>query len=562
MKFLNKIMLVVLFSFIIINNAFALKTDFESIRRYHDLEIELLLKDYTLEDSLTVRVELKRKNQELKDQDVFNIPGLYQKTGEDDGKTVENVLNLYERKFVFIKKREVQDKEIELVKQALTERLYLPKETVFTTIDNTPKLDNAVQNLKSDFLFGAYDTLIRGGQFLWILIFSIGFIVALWILAKVWKTKSAPADGGSGSGGMGNGGSNFGGSSSSENNVKADKLGFENPVAAGAFEILNFSSLCTSINECYKIAPGSTSHLLWTRFPDLKTQIQFLEIVKVQKEIPEELKEKTYQNLEGIFSYKKRAAVSRSSSSAKGISKENLESLSMELARYKFMTPNPELEKCFKEVYPANGDYLDLMFQKGYNDHYVVLYKLFDDKFMTFISSINDDRFLEKIDKLLTFDPSKDHASEEQYKAFCDFLSKENLEQTALEKQNTINPKIIKMIYAMPESEILKVEAMKSNESVRSEIPCFSWINTEDAKGLKDFFGNLSGPEIKCLLDFDPKFKKALDAMDERAQFRFNERMKTEANMALDWKQYRDKIKRFYSYKTAGSNGTEHSKAS
>ena len=202
----GRFLFIIVFNVLFATQAFALKADFESVRKFHNAEVEQLLKDYTLEDSLTIRMELKRKDLELKDQKVVDIPGLYQKTGEVDDRGLENILNLYERRVVIIKKREVSEKEIDLVKQALMERLFLPKETTFTELDNIPTLDSAVKNLKSDFLFGAYETLIKGGQFLWIIIFSIGFIAAMWFLARVWKAKTVAGDGGGGSG-SGSGGS-------------------------------------------------------------------------------------------------------------------------------------------------------------------------------------------------------------------------------------------------------------------------------------------------------------------------------------------------------------------
>ena len=281
--FLLKRILVVLFlNIILVSSAFALKTDFESVRKFHDQEIDMLLKDYTLEESLTVRAEIKRKEGELKQQKIVDIPGLYQKTGEADDRDIENVVNLYERKFVIIKKREVADKEIDLVKQALTERLYLPKDTVFTTIDNMPKLNDAVSNLKSDFLFGAYSTLIKNGQFLWILIFSIGFIVALWVLAKAWKSKSADG-GGASELTISGGGFPAAPAAASENKDSSGAGGnMSISMSNSDFETFNFISLCENINDAFKKAPGSTSKIMWNNLPDFQTQIQFRRYFKFE----------------------------------------------------------------------------------------------------------------------------------------------------------------------------------------------------------------------------------------------------------------------------------------
>lgn len=90
-----------------------------------------------------------------------------------------------------------------------------------------------------------------------------------------------------------------------------------------------------------------------------------------------------------------------------------------------------------------------------------------------------------------------------------------------------------------------------ANWCIRSEIPCFAWINLEDLKLLKDFYANLSGPELKYLFDFDPKFNDSLNSLDDRIQFRVKERMKNEESMKLVWKEFRNKIKRYYSYQNA-----------
>lgn len=563
----KKIIIVVVLGVLFSVPAFALRLDFEAVRKFHDQEIEQLLKDYTLEDSLTVRAELKRKDGELKDQQVVDIPGLYQKTGEPDDRGIENVLNMYERKFVFIKKRELGEKELELVKTALTERLYLPKDTIFTTIDNTPKLDDAVKNIKTDFLFGAYTTLIKGGQFLWILIFSIGFIIALWTLAKVWKNKAATGDAGAGAGvGNGIGGSAIGDNNSkSENNIKSDDLGAEKDLNvasqnSAAFDTLNFESLCRNLNECYDALPGTTSHELWQMLPDLSTQIQFMEVIRIQDQVKDDVRNKTYSVLDQIFDFKTRAAVSVIRKKVKGISKEGLTKLSTDLALLKFIKPNDGLEKCFLAVYPSKGDHIDTLIEKSYNEHYLVLYKMFKDHFMNYISGLKDDGLLEKINSMLTFEPYVDHASDDKYKSFSAFASKLNVKEFS--KKTSINTQIVHMIYSMPESELLKVEAMKSNEELKAEIPNLQWVNADDPKTIKDFFGYLSGPQIKFLMEYDPKYNDVFSKFDERTQFRFKEKMTKDANLALDWRDFRNKIKKVYSYKTAGSNDSSIKKAS
>lgn len=564
---LNKFLIFIALNMFLLSQAHALRPDFESVRKFHDQEIDQLLKDYTLEESLTVRAELKRKDGELKDQQVVDIPGLYQKTGEPDERGIESVLNLYERKFVFIKKREIGEKEIELVKSALTERLYLPKETIFTTIDNMPKLDDAVKNIKSDFLFGAYTTLIKGGQFLWILIFSIGFIVALWILAKVWKTKSGSGEAGAGSGAS-VGGTGFGDNNSkSENKIEANDVGFEKDLNVDsknsqAFETFNFLTLCQNINDSYAKAPGSTSHILWHHLRDLQIQIQFYETLRIQNQIPSEIKDLTSEIIDKIFSFEKRASANLSRKGSKSLHKETLSTVSVELARLKFIKPNEKIESCFTGIYPIQADHMQDLFHKGYDQHYMVLYKLYKDDFMNYLTTKKDESVLLKINDLLTFDPEADHASDQQYKSFSEFLAKLNLAEEAANKKKSVNSKIIHMILGLSEAELLKIEAMKNNDELRAEIPCFEWINIEDQKNLKDLFSNLSGPELKYLLDFDAKFTSALASMDERAQFRFKERMTKEANMVLNWREFRQKIKKTYSYKRAGGNDPSISKAS
>ena len=558
----GRFLFIIVFNVLFATQAFALKADFESVRKFHNAEVEQLLKDYTLEDSLTIRMELKRKDLELKDQKVVDIPGLYQKTGEVDDRGLENILNLYERRVVIIKKREVSEKEIDLVKQALMERLFLPKETTFTELDNIPTLDSAVKNLKSDFLFGAYETLIKGGQFLWIIIFSIGFIAAMWFLARVWKAKTVAGDGGGGSGsGSGGSGGAGGGEShgNSENNIQAEEFGFDKDLNVAtknskAFETLNFESLCRNLNDCYDHLPGSTSHTMWQNFPDLNTQIQFIEIIRIQDQVKDELRNKTYEVLEKIFDFKNRAAITYIKKKSKGITKEGLANLSIDLARQKFIAPNEALEKCYQAVYPSKGDNIELLLEKSYDEHYVVLYKMFKDYFMSYLSVLNDDSIMYKINSLLTFEPCGDHAPDAKYKAFYDYASKLSFNTGNETKKSTINPKMISMIYSMPETELVKIDAMKTNEELRSQIPNFDWIQLEDAKLLKEFFSNLSGPEIKYLIEFDPKFNEAMNKLDERALFRFNERMKKEAHMALDWRSFRDKIKKCYKYKSAGSD--------
>ncbi len=555
------------------SQAFALKADFESVRKFHDKEVEQLLKDYTLEQSLTIRMELKRKDQELKDQKIVDIPGLYQKTGEADDRGLENILNLYERRVVIIKKREVSEKEIDLVKQALMERLFLPKETSFTTLDNIPTLDSAVKNLKYDFLFGAYETLIRGGQFLWIIIFSIGFVFAMWFLAKVWKAKTVGGgEGGAGAGGAG-GGAGIGSSSSGDNhgdaetNIQADEFGIGkeiniNAKNSKAFETLNFESLCLNIENSFKALPGSTTFTLWSNFPDLYTQIQFYELIKIQNQVPENIRTATYKILDQVFDFKNRASKLPRSRKPKGLSQESLADLSIELARQKFMAPHDLYEKSILAIYPKYADGLEFVFDKLYLSHHLVLYKLYKEQFINYIAKIKTDDVMKKIDELIVFDPILSHPSDSNYKAFVDASAKLNLDDDKKNQNSGINPKMLAMVYQMPETDLDKIETMKTNEALRAQVPTFGWILLEDLKLLKDFFSNLSGPEMKYLIEFDAKFKEAMNKLDERALFRFNERMSKETHMTLDWRNFRDKIKKYYTYNPAGSNVQDVAKAS
>ena len=283
------------------SNAFGIKSDYETVSRYHKTEIEQLLKDYTLEDSLTIRIELKRKDEKEAPEKYVNIPGLYQKTGDSPDSKIENVLNLYERKVVFIKKREISEEEMKLVKSSLTERLFLPESTTFTSLDDIPKVGDAVQNLQSDFVFGAYNTLIKNGQFLWILIFSVGFIIALFVLAKVWKSSSESAGGeismSGGEGGAAEASSEGGSGSGSEGGGLS--------LNSSEFETFNFGSLCQNINDAYKRSPGSTAHILWSQIPDLQSQIQFYEIIRIQNQISTEVLEGTYKVLDSVFAFEK-----------------------------------------------------------------------------------------------------------------------------------------------------------------------------------------------------------------------------------------------------------------
>lgn len=562
MGIFKKLSIVIIVNFVMATQAFALQADFESVRKFHDKEVEQLLKDYTLEQSLTVRMELKRKDGELKEQKIVDIPGLYQKTGEVDDRKLEYILNLYERRVVIIKKREVSEKEIDLVKQALMERLFLPKETTFTELDNIPTLDSAVKNLKSDFLFGAYETLIRGGQFLWIIIFSIGFISAMWFLAKVWKTKT-------GGGGEGGGGSGAGGVApvaasaeshgNSENNIKADEFGFGKEMSISsknskALEVLNFESLCVNIQDCHKALPGSTALILWQNFPDLYTQIQFYELIKVQSQVPNEIRTSTFKILDSVFDFKTRASKDSSARSARVISQEQLASLSIDLVRQKFMAAHDLYEKSLTAIYPKHADKLEKLFLNSYLDHHLVLYKVYKEHFIAYLAQIKSDDVMKKIDELIGFDPINAHPSDDSYKAFAAHIDKVQSDAPDSEIDNQINPKMIEMIYQMSEADLSKIETMKSNESLKSSIPNFTWIQLGDLKMLKDFFNNLSGPEIKYLIEFEAKYKEAMGKMDERALFRFNEKMTNEANLKLNWRGFRDKIKRFYKYNSAGSD--------
>jgi len=527
-----------------VSNAFAMKSDYETVSDYHKKEIEQLLKDYTLEDSLTIRIELKRKDEKEAPEKYVNIPGLYQKTGDSPDSKIENVLNLYERKVVLIQKREISEKEMDLVKSSLSERLFLPAETAFTKLDDIPQVGDAVKNMKSDFVFGAYNTLIKNGQFLWILIFSVGFIVALWVLAKVWKSKG---DGAGGEISMSGGGDSAVAEAVDKEDASGSGLG-SMAMSHSDLETFNFGSLCHNINDAHKRSPGSTAHIMWSHIPDLQSQIQFYEIIRIQKQIDSDVIAQTYKVLDEIFAFEKRAS-SNKHKRGKGFDKSTLSTISVELARLKFVTPHDQIEKAFGALYPFKSDHMSAIFKSGLEKHYLVLYKLFKDDFMNFISSSSDASVLDKINDLLMFDPESDHASDEQYAAFVSFLSDESFEESSGEKK-AVNAKIVHMIYGLSEEELGRVEAMKSNEDLKAEIPCMTWINLEDAMKFKAFMISLTGPETKCFVEHSAENEKSLELLDERTQFRVQEKITQAKGSSVNWRQFRNKIKKHYSYQS------------
>ncbi len=553
---IKKLVLVFVPLFFMLSSAFAMKSDYETISKYHKVEIEQLLKDYTLEDSLTIRVELKRQDSKLDEELVVSLPGLYQKTGDVHDSKIENVLNLYERKVVFIQKREISKKEMALVKSSLKERLFLPEETVFTVLDDTPKLGDAVNNIKSDFIFGAYKTLVKNGQFLWILIFSIGFVVALWFLARVWKSRSES----DGEVTMSNGGS--GGQS-----VQMDGENSELEASAGLslngheFETFNFKSLCQNINDAYKKAPGSTAHILWVHLPDIQTQIQFFEIIRIQNQISETILNETYKIIHEVYNFEKRASSVLHNQRPKGFNKNTLSVISVALARLRYAKPHSLVEDAFGAIYPTKADYLSEVFKHGLNEHYIVLYKLFKDQFMHFVSESRDSNVLSKINDLLMFDPLTDHGTHEQYKGFINFLNTESFKTLSAEKK-PVNAKVVHMIYGLSEDELFKVDAMKNNDVLKAKIPCMSWVDLTDTVKLKAFVTNLSGSEIKCFKEYNVDHKEAINLLDERTQFRIQEKVSKDKQANINWRVFRNKIKKIYSYESMQNNEKTVAKAS
>jgi len=429
--------------------AFGLKADINTVKAYHNDEINQLLTDYTLEDSLNIRVELKRKDTKLSEQEIVSIPGLYQKTGEFSEVDLGKVLNLYDRKIVLIQKRQVSKEEMDLVKSSLKDRLYLPEDVQYTVLDDTPKIQEAVSNISNDFFFGAYVTLIKKGQFLWILIFSIGFIIALYVLAKVWKGKSQGADaGGSSEMSMSGGGFEAAKDQASDKNDDS-AYGAQGGFTESDLETFNFKSLCSNLTDAYAQSPGSTSQVLWQQIPDFKSQIQFYEIIKIQKDISENV----YQILDSVFSFKSRSN-SANSVRSQGFSKHTLSNISVELAKIKFSDVHNDHEEVLSEIYPNCADHKSELYEKGLEKHYLVLYKIFKDDFMNYLSTSKNSNIMDKVNDLLTFDPSSDHPESSKYKSFVSFLKESNF-GVKDKSQKTVNNKVVQMLYNLSTEQSL-----------------------------------------------------------------------------------------------------------
>lgn len=153
------------------------------------------------------------------------------------------------------------------------------------------------------------------------------------------------------------------------------------------------------------------------------------------------------------------------------------------------------------------------------------------------------------------FDPETDHASDEQYAAFAKFLNETSFDNAKDEKK-AVNSKIVHMIYGLSEEELGRVDAMKNNEDLRAEIPCMSWVNLEDAAKLKSFIISLNGPEIKAFFDHDTKHEEASKGLDERTQFRIQEKINQGKGANVNWRLFRNKIKQNYSYQSEQADDT------
>lgn len=548
-----------------VQNAFALKADFTSISKYHQEQVKQLLADYTLEDSLNIRIELKKKEGKLEEQEVVSLPGIHYKVGESAEENIEKVLNLYERKVVFIMKRQVSEQELTLVKSSLSERLFLGDDFQFTMLDDIPKVNDAVNNLKNDFVVGAYSTLIQKGQFLWIIIFSLGFILALWILAKVWKAKSE------GSGGEI---SMAGGSAAPEASQVDKKENNNEGISAQAassseFETFNFTSLCENINDAFNKSPGGCANILWSNIPDLASQIQFFEIIRIQKSVSPEIMATTQSSLDAVFSYEKRADQKSSRRNAKSFGKNTLSQVSVELAKLKFMSLNKDLDSAYNAIYPDKGDHLEEVFSQGAKEHYLVLYKLFNEDFMNYLSNQSSDDeedsgFLNIMNDILTFDPETDDLEASQYESFVSFVNNLSVNDESNTKSGkSVNSKVVNMIYGLSEDEITKVKAMKDNEDLKAQVPTFEWIISEDLGKLKDFINALNGAEISCLMSKKSSFEEDMKKLDDRMQFKIKERMRKDSGVSINWRQFRDKIANNYSYNDGSDKADDElSKAS
>lgn len=544
--------------------AYGLKPDFDSVSKYHQEQIEQLLKDYTLEDSLNIRIELKKKQDLKADEEAVSLPGIYLKTGETDSDNIEKILNLYERRVVFIKKRQISEQEQSLVEGSLKERLFLPEETQFTVLDDVPKFDDTVKNLGNDFLFGSYNNLIKKGQFLWIMVFAIGFFLALWILTRVWKKSPEESAGG--------GEISFGGSGTSPQASESQSGGGSDgpqtiSLSSADFETFNFESFCENINAAFEKAPGSCAHILWSKIGDLESQIKLHEIIRIQSEIDSKILNKTQKALDSIFSFEERAARnSASRKAARGFDKNTLSTVSVELARLKFLKADKTVEGALQAIYPNMADSMDHLFEEGAAEHHLVLYKLFKEDFMSYISSKDTSgegaaELLNIINELLTFDPDNDDLEADQYKSFTSFLKTIDVGEAGKSSKKSVNSNVLQMLYGLSDDELKNVKALQNDELLKAKVPTLEWVSVEDTAALKSFVNALNGTELACLKDTASWFDEGIQSLDERTQFRVKERMNQNKDDTVNWKALRDKIGQHFSYGKAGENN-ELSKAS
>ncbi len=534
------------------NIVFAQPVPFEKIQDFHNDRVEVIKKNYGLEEDVDVSVLLSLN--EMKSLNVFSkkqsikLPGLL--LGgiqvERDPATIGmfeiiSDLSNYKREVTVVKKKQVSDEEIQALILSLKEHLSLRPDETVRVEDKSFKFDVAMKDWKTDLKKSLYESTFKSAAWTWVpvvlfVLSLLGFILS-WALKSGLKTLGKSIENVDFSGdsiGAGGGVSNLSGDGLS------DDAEFEEEVVVTSDPMFEADPIriYQKFTSLYLKSKYELCRILWSHLPTPSLQFMFYQIMIQDFNESEETEFKSM-----YFSiFKIENGFDLSDIKAEELNSGVISQINKGISIAEMSEPVLVRERALAAIYPQYAGNLKIIIEKSLDSFFDVVFYLFPDEVVSVVKTkpYLSEVVSKRLPEILSLPSSSRIPTTERVQSFAELLE-ENEGFDNETANNDVSTQAMKLLISLNDSDLFNNQFLNTDsfKSIRDKIPSVNWVTDENPQVLRRFLTQLSVEEIGYMNSEHMDFRGLLDSLDSRAVIRIEEsinrsmRSKQRVNIAM-----------------------------
>lgn len=535
---------------------------FSEIQKFHEDRAQEILKNYGLSNKLDLSVLISPRSKESlniedKKKVQIRIPGiLLGGIQEEEGPEqtigifeIVDSLKYYKREVSVIKKAKVSDEEMAALQSGIREFLSLQADEEIKVKDNIFNFTEAMKNWQSDFKESIYTSLFKSSYWIWIPVALLTLFLGAFLISLTFRKsfkglgesieKSSAAQESAAFSGRGD---IFDEGESGESDYE-DLVETEVESNFGA----DMEQVVAKIFKLYDKSKYELFNILWSQFPTEGKQIAFYEALVNATDPSLETKINAF-----FFEVFKIKSFHNINFGKEALNPSEFSKLNKSLIYALLVEHNEKREKALSAIFPTYGDSLQGLIKSTVENFFQVVYFIFPDSVTKIIEK--DQEMAKKLSSQIITMMSQPKENVEpqdiEIQKFINYVKSGDFKEN---EEVKLDSNIKALIKNLPDSEIFNSSIWPENirKQIMKELPNINWIDTSDFARLKPFLLSLSDEEALYLSREYPNYDELFQALDERGQIRFNEKMQRANHDAKEVRiaHFRAKIKKFFVYK-------------